>query len=62
MNKEDIPLVEEGEVRAHRCKLDICRSICPIGRYPGLPRRLDDAIVRPAGNGDWKKCLKTGGK
>lgn len=49
-NKEDTPLVEEGEVRAYTSKLDICNSVGPNGRYPGLPRKLDDAIVRPADN------------
>lgn len=52
----------EDEVRAYIKKLDICKSIGPSGKYPGLPRMLDDAVARPLDNlgfimvpGDWRQ-------
>ena len=49
-SKEDVPLVEEDQVKQYLSKLYICKSTDCDGRYPGVLRELTDVIARPLDN------------
>ncbi|GAB0183275.1 hypothetical protein GRJ2_000792800 [Grus japonensis] len=66
-SKDDVPLVEDDQVREYLCKLRIRKSMDPDGMPPKALRKLADVIARPLSMSlidhvDWEKCPKTGGK
>jgi len=49
-SKEDVPLVEEDEVRQYLSNLDIHKSMGPDGMNPQVLREVADVIARPLDN------------
>ena len=46
-SKEDVPLVEEDQVREYLGKLDLHKSMGPDGKQPQVLRQQGDVITRP---------------
>jgi len=49
-SKEDVPLVEENEVREYLSKIDFHKPIGPDGMHTQVLRELSDVIMRPLYN------------
>jgi len=65
--KEDVPLVEEDQVRDHLSKLDTHKSMGPNGICLRVLREPADVFAKAfsiifEGHREPEKCLRTGGK